>query len=93
MLARLAEEKVLPSIIALRQVIWAEEARLGMKSKMDRKSLQRIMDDLVKEKAVKYIVMHIDPTATGALPTSTNGAGGDGKSSTNQSTKVKENSC
>ncbi len=55
----LEEVKVFSSIVELRSRIWAEEEAQGVKGKMDRKSLARIIDELVKEKKLKFISMEI----------------------------------
>ncbi|KAL5108734.1 hypothetical protein TcWFU_003447 [Taenia crassiceps] len=51
--------KVFPSILDLRARIWAHEEAKGLKGRMDRKSLGRIIDDLVREKRIKFIDMEI----------------------------------
>ncbi|VDK32664.1 unnamed protein product [Taenia asiatica] len=51
--------KVFPSLLNLRSRIWAHEEAKGLKGRMDRKSLGRIIDDLVREKRIKFIDMEI----------------------------------
>lgn len=58
-LESLEAHKVFPSLLDLRARIWAHEEAKGLKGRMDRKSLGRIIDDLVQEKRIKFIDMEI----------------------------------
>ncbi|VDM33531.1 unnamed protein product [Hydatigera taeniaeformis] len=58
-LESLEARKVFPSLLDLRARIWAHEEAKGLKGRMDRKSLGRIIDDLVREKRIKFIDMEI----------------------------------
>ena len=58
-LQSLEAQRVFPSLLDLRSRIWAHEESLGLKGRMDRKSLKRIIDDLVREKQLKFIDMEI----------------------------------
>ncbi|VDO06968.1 unnamed protein product [Rodentolepis nana] len=58
-LENLEKFRVFPSVPALRARIWAHEAARGLPGKMDRKSLSRIVADLVKEARLKFIHMQI----------------------------------
>lgn len=46
-------------MLDLRARIWAHEAARGLRGKMDRKSLSRIISDLVREARLKFINMQI----------------------------------
>ncbi|CAL8079856.1 unnamed protein product [Calicophoron daubneyi] len=48
----LSEHRVITSVVQLRHLLWEHEAEQGLKIRMDRKSLTRILDELVKEKRV-----------------------------------------
>nr|VZH97029.1 unnamed protein product [Spirometra erinaceieuropaei] len=58
-LKNLEEVKVYPSLCHLRQVILAEEEKKGLTTTMDRKSLLRIIEELLKERLVKFITMKV----------------------------------
>ncbi|EUB61130.1 General transcription factor 3C polypeptide [Echinococcus granulosus] len=58
-LESLEARKVFPSLLDLRARIWAHEEAKGLKGRMDRKSLGRIIDDLVQERRIKFIDMEI----------------------------------
>ncbi|VDN32343.1 unnamed protein product [Dibothriocephalus latus] len=69
-LKNLEEVKVYPSLCYLRQLIWHEEEKEGLTGKMDRKSLQRIIEGLLKEKLVKFITMKITDKDEVIIPSS-----------------------
>lgn len=54
-IAYLAEHGLVTSVTELRHLIWNHEESLGLKMRMDRKSLGRILDDLIR---AKEIVIH-----------------------------------
>ncbi|KAM7535413.1 hypothetical protein Aperf_G00000092131 [Anoplocephala perfoliata] len=58
-LESLEEFRVFPSLLDLRARIWAHEASRGLRGRMDRKSLFRIINDLVREARLKFIDMQV----------------------------------
>ncbi|GAA37444.2 general transcription factor 3C polypeptide 1, partial [Clonorchis sinensis] len=60
----LSEKRIVPSVSALRQVIWDHEAAEGLTVKMDHKSLHRIIEELLKS---KLLVIHVVKSIQGEL--------------------------
>ncbi|OON19829.1 hypothetical protein X801_04299, partial [Opisthorchis viverrini] len=60
----LSEKRIVPSVSALRQVIWDHEAAAGLTVKMDHKSLHRIIEELLKS---KLLVIHVVKSIQGEL--------------------------
>lgn len=58
-LESLEKFRVFPSLLDLRARIWAHETSRGLRVRMDRKSLSRIIDDLIREARLKFIDMQI----------------------------------
>ncbi|KAF8566543.1 hypothetical protein P879_04467 [Paragonimus westermani] len=51
-LAYFEEHRVVPSVSQLRHLLWDHEESMGLKTKMDHKSLHRIIEELIKSKLV-----------------------------------------
>ncbi|THD23547.1 hypothetical protein D915_005814 [Fasciola hepatica] len=60
----LAEHGLVTSVTELRHLIWNHEESLGLKMRMDRKSLGRILDDLMR---AKEIVVHTVASVQGDM--------------------------
>ncbi|VDQ12377.1 unnamed protein product [Trichobilharzia regenti] len=64
----LAKYRIIASEYSLRQLIWDHERSIGLKIRMDRKSLRRILDELIaaklatilKTKSLKGDVSHLE---------------------------------
>ncbi|KAA3679587.1 general transcription factor 3C polypeptide 1, partial [Paragonimus westermani] len=51
-LAYFEEHRVVPSVSQLRHLLWDHEESMGLKTKMDHKSLHRIIEELIKSKLI-----------------------------------------